>query len=585
MSAHPAAELPANWPVVPVAQTTALLTAPGAPFELVEAKVGGVAMQVYKNAPATMRDLFLFGRASHGDKLMLVYEDERVTFEANARAAIAFAKALTERFGVVKGDRVAICMRNYPQWPVVFWACMLTGAVATPLNSWWKGEELEYGLNDCGAKLAVVDPQIFERIFEHWEALTDLETIIVARNEDEHADPRVVAMEDLIGTAKDWASLDAGAMPDVVLSADDDTTIMYSSGTTGKPKGVLASSRGIISNMFNSLANQARSFVRRGEMPPEPDPNEQQRATLLSIPFFHATGAFAVLTPAQFNGMKVVTMYKWDAGEALPIIEREKVSAIGGVPAIAWQVLEHPDREKYDLSSIQAVSYGGAPSAPELVSTIKKTFKDATPANGWGMTETCATATLNLAEDYVNRPDSAGLPGPAMKIKTVSPDGQTLPAGEVGELYCFGPSNAKLYWNRPDATAETFKDGWVATGDLARIDEEGFVYIVDRAKDMLIRGGENIYCIEVENALYEHPAVMDAAVVGIPHRVLGEEVGAVVQVKPGKETSEKDLRAFVASRLAAFKVPVRIELQPDPLPRNANGKILKNELRERFVDA
>jgi long-chain acyl-CoA synthetase len=229
------------------------------------------------------------------------------------------------------------------------------------------------------------------------------------------------------------------------------------------------------------------------------------------------------------------------------------------------------------------ISYGGAPSAPELVSTIKKRFPDAAPGNGWGMTETCATATLNIGEDYVNRPSSAGAPPGAVEIKICDPDGKEMPAGEVGELWCKSPSNCRLYWNRPDATAETFRNGWVVTGDLARIDEEGFLYLVDRAKDMLIRGGENIYCIEVENALYDHPAVMDAAVVGIQHKILGEEVGAIVQLKPGKTATEAELRAHVAGQLAAFKVPVEIQFLSEPLPRNANGKIVKSDLRQRFA--
>jgi long-chain acyl-CoA synthetase len=303
----------------------------------------------------------------------------------------------------------------------------------------------------------------------------------------------------------------------------------------------------------------------------------------MSIPFFHATGSFAILIPTALRGDKIVTMYKWDAGQALPIIERERITSVGGVPAIAWQVLEHPDRDKYDLSSIEVVSYGGAPSAPELVSTIKRRLPNAAPGNGWGMTETCATVTLNIGEDYVNRPTSAGAPPAAVELKICDPDGNEMPDGEVGELWCKSPSNCKLYWNRPDATAETFRNGWVVTGDLARLDEEGFLYLVDRAKDMLIRGGENIYSIEVESALYDHPAVMDAAVVGIPHKVLGEEVGAVVQLKPGMSVTEDELRAHVANQLAAFKVPVEIQFLDEPLPRNANGKILKNELRERFT--
>ncbi|MEL7453717.1 MAG: AMP-binding protein [Pseudomonadota bacterium] len=458
------------------------------------------------------------------------------------------------------------------------------GAIVTPMNSWWTGDELEFGLRDSGARLAIVDPQIFERIRGHWDNMPDLEALVIARDQDDRPDPRITPMKDIVGPPAGWAELPLIGLPDVALVPEDDATIMYTSGTTGKPKGALASHRAIISNMFNAITCRARRYLRAGEALPEPDPDPANaNSVLLSVPLFHATGAFAVLVPTLVTGAKIVMMYKWDAGKALPIIEAERIKSIGGVPAIAWQILEHPDRDQYDLSSIEAVAYGGAPSAPELVSTIKSTLKSAQPSNGWGMTETCATSTQNFGEDYVNRPDSAGAAPPALELKVVGSDGAALPAGEVGELWVKGASNCKLYWNRPDATAETFVDGWVVTGDLARLDEEGFLYLVDRAKDMLIRGGENVYCIEVENALYDHPAIMDASVVGIPHKVLGEEVGAVVQVKPGKAITQDELRAHVASQIAAFKVPVEIRIQDTPLPRNANGKILKSELRGQFT--
>ena len=583
MDSKPAAALPEGWPALSLEAVDQMLSAPGSPLETEAAEIRGVTMPVYKNAYPQLRAMLEHGTATWGPRDMLVYEDERVSFTAHARAVEHFAAALKDKFGIQKGDRVAICMRNYPQWSVVFYACMASGIIATPLNSWWTGDELEYGLENSGTKLAVVDEQIYERILPHWPNLPDLENIIVARAEDEYADPKVTTMESLIGDAHSWSALPEIGLPDVVVDPEDDATLMYSSGTTGKPKGVLATHRAIVSNLFNSLTNQARGYLRRGEAIPVNGPEEPQKATLLSIPLFHVTGAFAVLVPTMHSGQKVVTMYKWDAGKALPIIERERISVFGGVPAIAWQVLEHPERDNYDLSSVEAISYGGAPSAPELVSTIKGRFPEAHAANGWGMTETCATATVNLAEDYINRPQSAGRPGLATKLKIVGPDGQELPRGEVGELWCFGPSNAKAYWRRPEATADTFKDGWVVTGDLARMDEDGFLYLVDRAKDMLIRGGENIYCIEVENALYDHPAIMDAAIVGIPHKVLGEEVGAVVQLKPGKSASEEEIRHFLSGKLAAFKVPKVVLFQTDPLPRNANGKILKPELRARFV--
>jgi long-chain acyl-CoA synthetase len=571
----------ANWPAISIADANRKIAEPGTPLAVAEGDVGGIKMRYYSEAPPTLRFLVEASRV-HADRTFLLYEDERVTYTAHWRAVCHFAHVLKDRFGVKKGDRIAIVMRNYPQWPVAFFAALSIGAIATPMNSWWTGEELEYGLQNAGVKVAIVDPQIFERIRDHLSALNDLEAVVIAREtEEERNNPKVYNFEDYIGEPGDWAGLENKGLPEVDIAPDDDATIMYTSGTTGKPKGALATHRAVISNFLNSMSCQARMFLRRGEAPPEPDP-EEIRATLLSIPFFHATGSFAVLIPTLLRGDKVVSMYKWDAGKALPIIEQEKITAIGGVPAIAWQILEHPDRDQYDLSSIQAVSYGGAPSAPELVSTIKKRFPEAMAGNGWGMTETCATATLNLGEDYVNRPKSAGAAPYAVELKIVSPEGERLSVNEVGELWCKSPSNCKGYWNRPDATAETFKDGWVVTGDLARIDEDGFLYLVDRAKDMLIRGGENIYCIEVENALYDHPAVMDASVVGIPHKVLGEEVGAVVQLKPGKSVSEDELRAHVASQLAAFKVPVEIQFQKVPLPRNANGKILKPELRERF---
>jgi long-chain acyl-CoA synthetase len=281
-------------------------------------------------------------------------------------------------------------------------------------------------------------------------------------------------------------------------------------------------------------------------------------------------------------GNTLIFMYRWDPVEAFQIIEREKVNSTGGVPTIAWQLLEHPERKNYDLSSIEAIAYGGAPAAPELVRKIREEF-GALPGNGWGMTETMATVTGHSSEDYLNRPDSCGPPVAVADLKIMSEDGtRELPTGEIGELWARGPMVVKGYWNNPEATAETFIDGWVRTGDLARLDEEGWCYIADRAKDMIIRGGENIYSSEVENVLYDHPAVTDAALVGIPHQQLGEEPAAVVHLAPGTSASEAELQEWVAARLAKFKVPVKIAFSNETLPRNANGKILKKELSSFF---
>lgn len=578
------AELPPGWPAMSVQQAHALLTAPGTPAEIDEIDIRGVKTKVWKNLPPAIRDIVNAARA-YGERVFLVYEDERVTFEAFFRAVSALAREFQAQ-GVQKGDRVAVIMRNLPEWAAAFYAGQAVGAIVTPLNAWWTGEELQYGLTDSGAKIAVVDAERYERLTEHLPHCPDLVRVYVSRAREEIAHPQVTCLENVLGGANDWIKLPDQPLPDVQIGPEDDATIFYTSGTTGRPKGALATQRAVNSNVMAAAVSGARAFLRRGEAPPTPQPTDPQRSSLISIPFFHVTGCFAVLNPSLAGGAKLVMMHKWDVIRAFELIEREKVMQAGGVPTIAWQLIEHPARANYDLSSLESVGYGGAPSAPELVRRIKETFPKSQPGNGWGMTETCATVTNHGAEDYANRPDSCGPAVPVSEIQIRDPaDGVTvLGPNQVGELWAKGPQVVKGYWNKPEATAQTFVDGWCRTGDLARIDEEGFCFIIDRAKDMLIRGGENIYCIEVENVLYDHPAVMDAAVVGIPHRTLGEEPGAVVTLKPGAEATEDELRAHVAEHLAAFKVPVKVKFWHETLPRNANGKILKNELKQLFVE-
>jgi long-chain acyl-CoA synthetase len=578
------ASLPAGWPAMSIAQAHALLTAPGAPGEMEEVLIRGVRTRTWKNLPPSLRSVVEMSRA-HGEKIFLVYEDERVSFDAFHRAVATLARQL-QADGVAKGDRVAVIMRNLPEWVVAFYAAASIGAIVTPLNAWWTGEELEYGLTDSGTKVVLMDAERFERLTEHLPNCPDLVRIYVTRDREEIAHPLVTKLESVIGGPNDWAALPDQALPPADILPDDDATIFYTSGTTGRPKGALATQRGVNSNIMAAAVAGARAFLRRGETPPAPDPDAPQRGSLISVPFFHATGCFAVLNPSLVAGAKLVMMHKWDVVRAFELIEREKVQSAGGVPTIAWQLIEHPLRKNYDLSSLESVAYGGAPSAPELVRKIKETFPKSAAGNGWGMTETCATVTTHGAEDYANRPDSCGpaVPVSDLQIRDAADGVTVLGPNQVGELWARGPQVVKLYWNKPEATAQTFVDGWVRTGDLARVDEEGFCFIIDRAKDMLIRGGENIYCIEVENILYDHPAVMDAAVVGIPHRTLGEEPGAVVTLKAGASATEAELRAHVAEHLAAFKVPVKVKFWHDTLPRNANGKILKNELKKLFEE-
>jgi acyl-CoA synthetase (AMP-forming)/AMP-acid ligase II len=564
-------ELDPAWPRMTLAEVDAALTAPGARFEMETATIRGVPTRVWKNAPPSLPMLARFSRM-HGERLITIFEDERVGFEASFRASAAVAAELQAR-GVGKGDRVALAMVNLPEWPAIFFGITALGAIAVPLNAWWTGPELEYGLADSGAKALFCDRGRFGRIAPHLAQLPDLKHVIVSRAE---AGDR---LEDLIGTPNDWKDLPAIDLPEAGVLPDDPAGIFYTSGTTGKPKGALGSHRNLMTNILSTGYVTARAALRRGEIPPEPTP----RVGLLVIPLFHVTACSASLMGSMVAGNTSIFMRKWDTVEAMEIIQRERVQVTGGVPTIAWQIIEHPDRARYDLSSLELITYGGAPSAPELVKRIWEEF-GALPGNGWGMTETMATVTAHVGEDYLNRPDSAGPPVPVADLKIVAADGVTeLPVGEVGELWARGPQIVIGYWNQPEATAETFVDGWVRTGDLARIDAEGFLTIVDRAKDMIIRGGENIYSIEVENVLYEFPGIIDVALVGIPHHTLGEEPAAIVHLAPGATATEEGLKAWVRARLAIFKTPVRIVFLDQPLPRNANGKILKKDLKALFT--
>jgi acyl-CoA synthetase (AMP-forming)/AMP-acid ligase II len=566
---------PAGWPAMSRAECRDRLTAPGERFEMETIDIRGVPTRVWKHAPTNMRQVAMAAR-THGDRLFAIYEDERVTYEAWFRAVARMAAELRER-GVAKGDRVALAMRNLPEWPVAFFAATTIGAICVPLNAWWTGPELAFGLANSGAKLLVCDAERWERIAPHRGELPDLEHALVSRSDAplEEAEQ----LEDVLGTPKDYAALPSAELPQVDINPEDEATIFYTSGTTGQPKGALGTHRNLCTNIMSSAYNGAIAFLRRGEEPPAP----VQKVGLTVIPLFHVTACSAGLMGYVVAGHTMVFMHKWDPVKAFQLIEREKVNLTGGVPTIAWQLLEHPERANYDLSSLEAVAYGGAPAAPELVRKIHEEF-GALPANGWGMTETMATVTGHSSEDYLNRPDSCGPPVAVADLKIVGDDGVTeLPVGEVGELWARGPMVVKGYWNRPEATAETFVDGWVRTGDLARLDEEGWCYIVDRAKDMIIRGGENIYSSEVENVLYDHPAVTDAALVAIAHPTLGEEPAAVVHLAPGMSATEDELREWVAARLAKFKVPVRIAFVQDTLPRNANGKILKKDLGAFFA--
>ncbi len=589
-------------PALPtMAEATATLTAPGQGFEMETLTIRGVPTRTWKKAPATLRSVLEMS-ALHGDQTFLVYEDERITFAEHFRATAGLAHALIDRFGIRPGDRVAIAMRNLPEWVTAFWAAIAAGAVVVPLNAWWTGAELAYGLSDSGTTVVFVDEERKDRIRPHLGEVPELRTMIVCCEEHDPAGGRKAATGSIeerpgatpvpvIPFADVVADLpDPGVLPDVTIDPDDDATIFYTSGTTGRPKGAVGTHRNSASNLMNLFFISVVGTMRRPKDASESG-SGGQNANLLSVPLFHATGCHAVLVTNTAAGGKLVMMHHFDPERALELIEREHVTIFGGVPAMVMQVIDSPNFATTDTSSVKSISYGGAPCPPDLVRRIKEHFPGGAPGNGYGLTETSAMTTMNAGDDYVRKPDSVGPPAPVCDVAVVPeeyggeepPTDQTVDPARTGELWIKGPNVVRGYWNRPEESALTFTRGWLHTGDVARIDEEGFVHIVDRAKDMIIRGGENVYCVEVEAALFEHPAVADCAVIGVPHPVLGEEVGAVVVLRPGLDVGADELARFVGERLAAFNVPSRFWFRAEPLPRNPAGKVLKRELRTELL--
>lgn len=544
------------------------VTATGERFQTGEIEVQGVRYTAFTAVPETLRDLFDLTRG-YGEATFLVYEDERYTFDEVYARADGIAAALQSRYGVTKGDRVAIAMRNYPEWIMTYLGALSVGAVVVSMNAWWTTEELDFGLEDCGASVLVADP---DRVTRTREATERLGIATVGVRLGGTAPDRVDRWEDV---AEPGAAFER-----VEIAPDDDATILYTSGTTGRPKGAVSTHRAVIQALMGFGCKGAIDALRR--------PDERGGATgppvfILIVPLFHVTGNVPVLLGSMASGLKLVIMHKWDPGRALELIEREQVTQFVGVPTQSWDLLEHPDFDRYDTSSLAAVGGGGAPAPPQLVSRVATGFKAAKPNIGYGLTETNSYGPGNSGVDYVTHPTSTGRVTPIMQVEVRDPDGRSLPVGTSGEIWMKGPNVIRGYWNRPEATAETIVDGWLRSGDIGRLDEEGFLYIEDRAKDMILRAGENVYSAEVEAAIYEHPAVYEAAVFGVPHERLGEEVAVAIVARPSMTIDPDELRAFLTERIAPFKVPSKIVAFTEALPRNPAGKILKRDLRDQFT--
>jgi acyl-CoA synthetase (AMP-forming)/AMP-acid ligase II len=544
------------------------ITGEHGPFPLQEARINGETRTIFGGLPENLRDLYLFA-ASYGEKDCLVYQHQRLSFNAVVGQVLKLASALSTRYGINKGDRVAIAMRNCPEWCIAFMAITSIGAVAVPMNSWWQGEELAYAMQDSGTCLAIVDGTRFSRM-SGWLEQSGPAVI----GFDTGGKPLSAEVDRLEGLL---SGDDVPAPPSVEILQEDPALILYTSGTTGHPKGVLSTQRNVISAIGTWLVLVSAINVLQGAAEQEPD---NQIGILLAIPLFHVTGLHSMLLLSLVIGRKIVMMHKWDVDQALELIEAERITHFNGVPTMSMELMNHPRLSDFDLSSLVDVSSGGAARPAEQVAMLVERFPGATASQGYGLTETNAVGCVIGQDDYLLRPGSVGRPtAPLVELKIVNQDGSELPEGGIGEIWIRSPAVPMGYLNRPEATSATFTDGWCHTGDVGHIDGDGFVYIVDRLKDIIIRGGENISCLEVEEALYSHPEIEEAAVFGLPDERLGEIVGAVVKTSGGVELDIDMVREFLRERLAAFKIPLHLWCQGEQLPRIASGKIDKKKLR------
>jgi long-chain acyl-CoA synthetase len=551
----------------------AALVESDAPFELIDSPQTGSESKEYKNAPKNLVELFS-GAKAHGEKEFVLYEGERWTFEKMLQQAASIGGHLLNEYGITKGTRVAIAMRNYPEWMAAFIGITSIGGVVVPLNSWGLADELKHGLTDSGAKLVFCDQRRYNLMKECCVDM-DIPTII-ARPNKVNINSTAIAYENLIADAA------TATMPLVNIAGDDDALIMYTSGTTGKPKGALSTHHALCQAIFSiecmgaamALGNQEsfKIVANKGFAP----------CNLMSVPLFHVSGCHATFLTAIRSGSRIVMMHKWDVDQAYDYVEQEKVTMVGGAPPQVLDFLNSPRLQTADLSSLSILGVGGASTPPKLQSLINKHLPHHVLGAGWGMTETSSIGAFFGGRIGQNPQGSSGIRHPIVELSIRDEQGTELAAGEKGELWVRSVALIKQYWNRPQANAKEFSGRWFNSGDIGHVDEAGFLFLADRAKDIIIRGGENIYPVEIENRLLEFPNVQECAVFGLPHERLGEEVAVIVVGKPGCELSSAMINDYAKKHLAAFKVPSHIYLSDTPLPRNATNKVMKNLIRDQL---
>jgi len=556
------------------AEVLAQLTAPGAPFEMAEEEVRGLPMRCWRRRDRSLRAR-VAAAGARGDLPFLVQGERRLSYGDFVRLVWGAARALSRDHGLRRGDRLAVLAMNSPDWLVALFGAVSLGGIGVGLNGWWSAEELAYGLADSGSRFLVVDAKLWPRVEPVVRAgrAPSLERIFFLGGPGE-APEGTVPVDELLTPCDD--------APDAPIDEDDPFVLLYTSGTTGRPKACITTHRGTLAQVTGlffaatagALAQGPPAEAARGGRP-------GQAVNLMTSPLFHVGGLHSAFCAGMSAGSRLVfTEGRFDPVQVMELVEREGVTHWAAIPTMLHRVVHHPDVGRYDLSSLRSLSFGGAPTPPETLARAREVLPvEPTLSNAYGLTETCGVATLNGGRDVLEKTGSVGRAMPLLDVEIRDETGKALPDGALGEICLYGPLVTPGYWNRPDATAETVRDGWLHTGDLGIRDADGFLWVVDRAKDMVIRGGENVYCVEIEHCLAEHPAVDEAAIVGVPDPELGEKVKAVVRVAPGASLSEDEVRRHVGAHLARFKVPELVELTDRPLPRNPAGKLLKNLLR------